>query len=131
MKFIRIPQDASFTVNTVDGPVEAPLVFKKILIELMDTAANFGTRRAQRMAVTMEKKINEGETYIALEDEEWSLINVAVNGDGQQYKPFAWLTKAAKIMERAGWFAAIEEATSEKPVTTGPQIVTNKESANA
>ena len=122
-KYIRIPADASFTVQGPEGPVELPLVFKKILIELMDTAANFGTRQAQRKSVFMEKKINEAEIFIPLEDDEWTLINVAINGDGVQYKPFSWITKAAKIMERAGWFAAIEEATSECP-EKGPKIVT-------
>ena len=123
MKYIAIPPDASFTVATKEGPAEVPLIFKRILIELLDNAQQFGTRAAARKAVFIEKAINDAETHIALDDDQHALLLAAVNG-------FSWIPQAAKIMERAGWFAAIEEATDKKPADL--KIVTNsKEKSDA
>ena len=123
MKFISIPKDASFTVATKEGPVEVPLIFKRILIELLDNAKEFGTRAAARKAVFIDKAINDADTHIALDDDQHGLLLQAVNG-------FSWIPQAAKIMERAGWFAAIEEATDKKPADL--KIVTNsKEKSDA
>ena len=125
MRYIRIPSDSTFTIMAADGPRELPLRFKSILIEILDSAKEFGTRAAARKAVFMEKAINEGEVFITLDDDQHALLMQAVNG-------FSWIPQAAKIMERAGWFAAIEEATSGKPeVKKEPQIVTNKETTEA
>ena len=124
MRYIRIPANASFTIATKDGPVEAPLVFKRILVELLDNAPQFGTRAAARKAVFIEKAIEEGEDSIALDSDQYDLLLAAMNG-------FSWIPQAAKIMERAGWFAAIEEATDSEPKRE-PKLVTNsQEKSNA
>lgn len=104
MKHIAIPPDTTFSIVTKEGPIERPLVFTRTIIELLDHAEPFGTRSGARKAVAIENAILAAKDTIELTDDQHTVLLQAIQG-------FSWIPAAARVMEKAGWFDAIEKAS--------------------
>ena len=101
MRSIAIPEDLELKL----GEEKKRFTFKKVITDVLDMSSVFGTRVAAKSAARIERLVEKAEDNgtACLEDADYELLKQALTS-------FSFNPAVARAMEKAGWFALVEEA---------------------